>query len=198
MRVILIDNYDSFTHLLLRLIESSCGFLPKMMKNDHINYHELDQCDFIVLSPGPGLPEEAGDLMKVIGKYHQIKPILGVCLGHQAIAKYFGCGLINPDQIAHGMQARLKITERNSLFGNLPSGFEVGRYHSWIVDELPENSELQVTSVDLNGFIMGIKHRFLPIEGVQFHPESYMSQYGGQLIDNFAQRHLPALINSPQ
>jgi len=183
MKISLIDNYDSFTHLLFRLTEDAVGVSPVIMKNDEINLDVIEESDLVILSPGPALPTDSGQLMELIDRFHQTVPMLGVCLGHQAIAEYFGAKLINLATVAHGIKSRIRIIEKRGVFANLPEIIEVGRYHSWVVDEKSLPSCLQVTAVDDElGYIMGLRHRELPLEGIQFHPESYMTQSGTSMF----------------
>ena len=159
-----------------------------IVKNDRLDHSLLEQSDLIILSPGPGLPSESGKLMEVIERYCRRKPMLGVCLGHQAIAEFFGAELVNLPEVCHGYRSEVQIVDRESLFKYLPeTSMQVGRYHSWVVSEptLPPN--LMITAKDKMGQIMGFRHRVLPLEGVQFHPESYMTEWGKDLLKGFAE-----------
>ena len=185
MQIAVIDNYDSFTYNLVHYLEDIIKSKVDVMRNDEIDWDHLDSCTHIVLSPGPGIPIESGDLMKVIERYHSTKKILGVCLGHQGMAEFFGAKLINDDRVFHGMSTLINISNHECLFRNLKPLEEVGRYHSWHVssDHWPE--ELIVTSRDRTGMIMSFRHKDLPLYGVQFHPESIMSLSGKKMLENF-------------
>ena len=167
MNITIIDNYDSFTYNLSHLIK------------------ELETCDRILLSPGPGIPEEAGLLMEVIRHYAGKKPILGVCLGEQAIGEVFGGRLAHLNQVYHGVQSRISIVADDPLFKGLPHETEVGRYHSWTVDTegLPEC--LEITALSPEGHIMALRHKTLNVRGVQFHPESVLTPLGKKMLDNW-------------
>ena len=179
MKINIIDNYDSFTHLLFRLIEEAIGVSPHIMRNDEIDHNMLKASDLIILSPGPALPKDSGELMEVIDQYHQSVPMLGVCLGHQALAEYFGAELKNLSVVAHGIRSKIRILEKEGIFLDSPDYMDVGRYHSWIVDDNNLPSCMQVTAVDdEHAFIMGLRHREFPLEGIQFHPESFMTESG--------------------
>lgn len=183
MKISLIDNYDSFTHLLLRLTEEALGFSPHLMKNDQIDFDILAKSDLLILSPGPALPKDSGQLMEVIDRFHGSKPILGVCLGHQALAQYFGASLKNLNTVTHGVKSRIRILDKSGIFKNMPDFIEVGRYHSWVVDEKTLPTCLEITAKDEeHGLIMGIKHKELPIQGIQFHPESFMTEMGVEMF----------------
>ncbi len=183
MKLTVIDNYDSFVYNIVRYLrELSCEVC--VMRNDTIDRNELNKSDGIILSPGPGIPEEAGDLLKVIEEYHLSKPILGVCLGHQALGSFFGAKLIPAPEIVHGRSSTLNMLYPDTLFKGLNDPIEVGRYHSWILDaDLPEI--LIPTSTGPKGELMSFKHQTLPISGVQFHPESILTPYGRKMINNW-------------
>jgi anthranilate synthase component 2 len=169
MKVIVIDNYDSFTYNLVHYLEElNCTVIVK--RNDQVNLSEIEGFDRIVLSPGPGIPEEAGLLKQIISKYASTKNILGVCLGHQAIAEVFGAELENLKSVFHGVASEINIIKNDPLFKDLNNPLTVGRYHSWVVKEpLPEC--LEVLAFDENKQIMALKHKEYKIRGVQFHPE---------------------------
>jgi len=154
-------------------------------RNDEFELEELESFDKIVLSPGPGIPDEAGLLKEVIKKYASSKPILGICLGQQAIAEVFGASLTNLEKVYHGVSTKIFIIENDSIFNDLPQEIEVGRYHSWIIDKNTVPSDLQVTSVDENGEIMSIKHRNFDVKAVQFHPESILTPNGKKILENW-------------
>ncbi len=181
--VLVIDNYDSFTYNLVHYLEDlDCEVVVK--RNDQLTLDEVDAFDKIVLSPGPGIPDEAGLLKEIIAKYAPSKSIFGVCLGQQAIAEVFGGSLINLDEVYHGVATKIKITEDDILFDGMPNEIEVGRYHSWVVDpNIPES--LQVTSVDENGQIMSIRHKDYDVSAVQFHPESVLTPQGKRILENW-------------
>ncbi|TVR83119.1 MAG: aminodeoxychorismate/anthranilate synthase component II [Saprospirales bacterium] len=190
MKIGLVDNYDSFSHLLLRLVEETTKSRVILQKNDEIDIEKLLSCDALILSPGPGLPEDAPGMMEVIDSFIQKKPILGVCLGHQALAIHFGCKLLQLPAVAHGKRSELKIMDYSTLFKGIELKAVVGRYHSWIVDAESISDELVVTAVDELGHLMGLRHQSLPIEGVQFHPESIMTANGVQMVQNFWKAYL--------
>ncbi len=184
-KVLVIDNYDSFTYNLVHYLED-CNCTVTVLRNSELTLDDPEEFDKILLSPGPGIPSEAGLLLDVIQKYAPTKSILGICLGQQAIAEAFGGSLINLNTVHHGVCATIKISVSNEpLFYNLPEQIEVGRYHSWSVnpDTLPEI--LEVTSADENGTIMSLRHRVYDVRGVQFHPESVLTPLGKQIIQNW-------------
>ena len=186
MKIVVIDNYDSFTYNLVHAIKKISGLQVDVFRNDEIALEDLEQYDKIVLSPGPGIPEEAGLLLDIIRKFAPTKSMLGVCLGHQAIGEAFGGTLTNMNRVLHGIATPVTTTKVSTvLFNGLPGSFSVGRYHSWIVnvDNLPEC--LQVTSYDNKGMIMSMKHTEYDVEGVQFHPESVLTPLGEQMIANW-------------
>jgi len=182
-KILVIDNYDSFTYNLVHYLEDlDCEVVVK--RNDQITLEEVQAYDKIVLSPGPGIPDEAGMLKEIIATYAASKSIFGVCLGQQAIAEVFGGSLINLDEVYHGIATKIKITGDDVLFQGLPEEIEVGRYHSWVVDpNLPDT--LMVTSVDKNGQIMSIRHKDFDVCAVQFHPESVLTPQGKEILDNW-------------
>lgn len=185
MEVLLIDNYDSFTYNLVQMLRQQ-GAEVVVMKNDQVDWSQLDSFGRIVLSPGPGLPCEAGDLMKVLEKSYRMASILGVCLGHQAIAEFFGGSLFRLNQVLHGHQSEGIIIHPHRLFEGITHKTLIGHYHSWLVsDMLPDN--LVVTMRDAENHIMAMKHHSLDIHGVQFHPESVMTPQGSQMIRNWLQ-----------
>jgi len=188
MKTLIIDNYDSFTYNLVQQVEQISGFRPRVRRNDEISFGEVDQADCLILSPGPGIPEEAGMLLDLIGLYARSKPILGVCLGHQAIAEAFGGTLENLSQVYHGFSTPVHTHSSSSpLFQGVSNTFEAGRYHSWVVDPAQLPDCLEVTCKDGEGRIMGLQHKELPIFGLQFHPESILTPEGDTLIANFLQ-----------
>ncbi len=184
--ILVIDNYDSFTYNLVHAIKKISGLPVDVFRNDEISLEEIEKYDKIVLSPGPGIPAEAGLLLEIIKTYAAKKSILGVCLGQQAIAEAFGGSIYNLNRVFHGVATLVKLTQNKSvLFTGLPETFEVGRYHSWIVNEedLPECFE--ITSYDAEGQVMSLKHKKFNLEGVQFHPESVLTPLGEKIIENW-------------
>lgn len=184
MKIIIIDNYDSFVYNLSHLIKEF-GVEVTVKRNDQFKLEDIENFDKILLSPGPGIPEEAGLLMDVIRTYAGKKPILGVCLGEQAIGEVFGGKLTNLDDVFHGIQSQIKLTLSDYLFEGLPSKIQVGRYHSWIVDKNSLPDCLEVTAVSEEGYIMALRHKTLDIRGVQFHPESILTPDGKQILYNW-------------
>lgn len=182
-RVFLIDNYDSFTYNLVQYLEElHCDVTVK--RNDQFDLDELEAFDYIVLSPGPGVPEESGLLKAAIERYAPTKNILGVCLGQQAIAEVFGAKLINLDKVYHGVATPVNIVKDDVLFTDLPKTFEVGRYHSWIV-QTPLPDELIATSFDEEGQLMSLRHKTYNVCAVQYHPESLLTPDGKKIIENW-------------
>jgi anthranilate synthase component 2 len=181
--VLVIDNYDSFTYNLVHYLEDlDCKVTVK--RNDQISLDEIEAFDKIVLSPGPGIPDEAGMLKEIIARYAPSKSIFGVCLGQQAIAEVFGGSLVNIDQVYHGIATKIAIVEDDILFRDLPKEIEVGRYHSWVVNPvLPE--VLEATSFDENGQVMSLRHNIYDVSAVQFHPESVLTPYGKKILENW-------------
>lgn len=185
-KVLVFDNYDSFTYNLVQMIERILNQKVDVVRNDKITLEEIDQYNKIILSPGPGIPEEAGILLDLIKEYAPTKSILGVCLGQQAIAEAFGGSLINLSEIFHGVATPTKlIKDHTKLFQNLGSGFEAGRYHSWAVSREDFPEELEITAVDEDGMIMALQHKTYDVHGVQFHPESILTPEGEIIIRNF-------------
>jgi len=185
-KILVFDNYDSFTYNLVQMIEKIMGEKVDVYRNDEILLEDIDRYEKIILSPGPGIPEEAGILLDLIKKYAPSKSILGVCLGQQAIAEAFGGNLINLSEIFHGVATTSKtIKENTKLFKNLSMEIEVGRYHSWAVNSENFPDELEITAVDQDGMIMALQHKKHDVHGVQFHPESILTPDGEQIIRNF-------------
>lgn len=184
MNITIIDNYDSFTYNLSHLIKE-LGATVTVLRNDRFKLDELEACDRILLSPGPGIPEEAGLLMEVIRHYAGKKPILGVCLGEQAIGEVFGGRLAHLSQVYHGVQSRISIVADDPLFKGLPHETEVGRYHSWTVDTEGLPKCLEITALSPEGHIMALRHKTLNVRGVQFHPESVLTPLGKKMLDNW-------------
>lgn len=184
--ILLLDNYDSFTYNLQQYLAELTKEEVAVYRNDEISLDDVAKYDRIVLSPGPGLPEEAGILIPLIEKYAHQKAILGVCLGHQAIAVAFGGRLKQLQQVLHGVPREVIITnQKNPLFKTIPARFTAGRYHSWVPDELNFSRELEILAWDDDQNIMILKHKELPVYGMQFHPESILTPFGKVLIKNW-------------
>lgn len=184
MKIVIIDNYDSFTYNLSHLVKE-LGAEVTVYRNDQFEMSQLEAFDKIILSPGPGIPSEAGLLLDVIKAYAGRKPILGVCLGHQAIGESFGGKLSNIGEVVHGVATPCHITKDDYLFDTLPQDIEIGRYHSWVVDTVDFPDCLEVTSVSDEGFIMSLRHREYDIRGIQYHPESVLTPDGKTIIGNW-------------
>ncbi|WP_337559824.1 aminodeoxychorismate/anthranilate synthase component II [Phocaeicola plebeius] len=184
MKIVIIDNYDSFVYNLSHLLKE-LGAEVTVKRNDQFRLEELEEFDKILLSPGPGVPEEASLLLDVIRRYAGKKPILGVCLGEQAIGEVYGGKLTNLDEVFHGIQSPVSLTATDYLFEGLPSTVQVGRYHSWVVDQKDFPDCLEVTAVSEEGYIMALRHRTLDVRGVQFHPESVLTPEGKQILGNW-------------
>lgn len=183
--IVLIDNYDSFTYNLVHLL-NECGQEVTVWRNDKFELEDLKPFDKIMLSPGPGIPSESGLLMDVIKEYGDKKSILGICLGLQAIAEVYGGKLYNLEKPVHGTATAIEVLKADEvLFQGLPSSFMVGRYHSWAVDKNHLPADLEITAVDPQGVIMAASHKTLDVKGVQFHPESILSEHGVELINNW-------------
>lgn len=184
MKIVIIDNYDSFTYNLSHLLKE-LGAEVTVVRNDKFELKDLEQYDKIVLSPGPGIPSEAGLLLDVIRTYARRKPILGVCLGHQAIGEVFGASLENLKEVYHGVQTEGTQLGNDYIFEGLPERVMMGRYHSWVVakDSVPEC--LEVTAMSDDGEIMAMRHRQYDIHGIQFHPESVLTPEGKTIVGNF-------------
>lgn len=185
MKTVVIDNFDSFTYNLVRYIQIVSHKKPTVYRNNNFELKDLEKFDIIILSPGPGLPNEAGKMMAVLQKYASTKKILGVCLGHQAIAEYFGCSLIQLEEVKHGVASPLTILNENGLFKNIENKTLVGRYHSWVVSNQNLSKSIEITATTNDHTIMALKHCSLPIYGVQFHPESILTVEGREIINNF-------------
>ena len=186
MKVLILDNYDSFTFNLLHLVEQFDDVKPEVFRNDEIPLESIIHYDKIILSPGPGLPQEAGIMMDLIKEYASTKSILGVCLGHQAIARAFGGELFNLDKVQHGVSTLTTITDQSEkIFRNIPATFKTGRYHSWMVNQKNLPGCFKITAVDDQQHIMAIRHTGLDVCGIQFHPESVLTDHGKTLIGNW-------------
>ncbi len=184
-KILVIDNYDSFTFNLVHYLEAlNCD--ATVIRNDELSIDEVAHYDKILLSPGPGIPDEAGLLKDIIKEYAATKSILGICLGQQAIGEVFGGSLINLEEVYHGVATTIHITVDNEpLFAGLPSEIEVGRYHSWSVDPATLPGILEVTSVDNMGQVMSLRHKVFDVKGVQFHPESVLTPHGKAILSNW-------------
>jgi len=185
-KVLILDNYDSFTYNLVHYVEANPNYEVDVYRNDEITLEEVSQYNTIILSPGPGLPKDAGILTEVIKRYASTKKILGVCLGMQAIGEVYGGTLINLDDVFHGVATPLTVLDQTDLiFKGLPKSFNVGRYHSWVVSNKDFPEILNITSIEENGQIMSLKHKEHNLYGVQFHPESILTEHGKEMINNF-------------
>ena len=184
MKIVIIDNYDSFTYNLSHLVKE-LGAEVTVVRNDQFRLEELEQYSKIILSPGPGIPSEAGLLLDVIRTYAGRKPILGVCLGHQAIGEVFGAKLENLSDVFHGVATPCHIIADDPVFSGLPAEITIGRYHSWVVSREGLPDCLEVTAVSDEGQIMALRHRELNIRGIQFHPESVLTPDGKKMLQNW-------------
>lgn len=186
-KILVLDNYDSFTYNLVQYIERIKDTMVTVKRNDKITLKEIDQYDKILVSPGPGIPDEAGVTKEMITRYGKTKSILGVCLGHQAIAEVYGGSIRNLDTVYHGVAGKMKkAVEDEMLFRGVPPEFDAGRYHSWIVnEEVPDC--LEVTVRNSIGEVMALRHREHNVRGVQFHPESVLTEFGGLMIKNWVE-----------
>ena len=185
MKILLIDNYDSFTWNLHQLLLKAGAESVNVVKNDEITPAHIEDADALVFSPGPGLPGEAGQMNEIIKQYAGIKKMLGICLGHQAIAEAFGARLVQADEIFHGTSTQLLITSPDPVFYGLPDSVFGGRYHSWVVSPEHFPDVLQVTATNDEGVIMALRHKTLDITGLQFHPESILTPLGEKMIRNW-------------
>jgi anthranilate synthase component 2 len=184
-KILVFDNYDSFTYNLVHLVEKLLRQKVEVHRNDKIPLEKVKEYDKIILSPGPGIPEEAGLLLPLIKEYAASKSILGVCLGHQAIGEAFGGKLTNLSTVYHGVATPVKIIKTGGLFEGLSEELEVGRYHSWVISEEGFPNDLEVTARDENNYIMALRHKTLDVQGVQFHPESVLTPKGEQILKNW-------------
>ncbi len=186
MKILILDNYDSFTYNLVHMVEDITGEHPAVFRNDEIDIEAINNYDLIMLSPGPGIPDEAGILKEVIKTYAGRKPIFGVCLGLQAITEVFGGKIENLDAVFHGVATTMKVTNNTALiYKDIPTEFEAARYHSWIASIKYFPAELEITSVDEFGSIMSLQHKKYNISAVQFHPESILTPLGETIVRNF-------------
>lgn len=187
MKILILDNYDSFTYNLVHYLrELAKDAEMTVVRNDQITLDEVEAYDKILLSPGPGIPEEAGIMPELIKRYGPTKSILGVCLGHQAIAEAYGASLYNMQEVLHGVSSKIKVVKAGDrLFNDIPEEYEICHYHSWNVNKDDLGSDLEVTAYDEFGEIMAISHKEYDVKGVQFHPESIMTEYGHKLLENW-------------
>jgi anthranilate synthase component 2 len=191
-KILILDNYDSFTYNLVQMVEEISNINVDVHRNDEIELEQVAQYDKIILSPGPGIPNEAGILIPLIKRYAATKSIFGVCLGHQAIGEAFGAELINLSRVYHGVSNKIKLVEsvasssfRNDWFKNLNDEIEVGRYHSWVLNDKSIPADVEVTAKDESGMIMALRHREYDVQGVQFHPESVLTPLGRKMMENW-------------
>ena len=187
MKILVFDNYDSFTYNLVQYLEKATAAKVDVVRNDKIPLGEINKYDKILLSPGPGLPAEAGILMELIREYAPKKSILGICLGQQAIGEVFGGKLTNLDSVYHGVATEMEVVKEDVLFKGIPKKFKGGRYHSWVVDEQNFPVDLEITVKDENGYVMGLRHKKYDVRGLQFHPESILTEHGLQMIKNWVE-----------
>ncbi len=194
MKILVFDNYDSFTYNLVHLVEKITDVKPDVFRNDKIALQDVANYDKIILSPGPGIPEEAGLLLPLIKMYAATKSILGVCLGHQAIGEAFGASLINLSNVYHGVATKIIQTGNKSfLFDGLAEEFDAGRYHSWIVDAATVPNDFEVTAIDENNLIMAMQHKRFDLQSVQFHPESVLTPDGERMLRNWINARAPSI-----
>jgi len=185
MRILVLDNYDSFTYNLVHLLKEITDAPIDVIRNDKISLNDIKKYDKIILSPGPGIPDEAGIMLDVIKLYAPTRSILGVCLGHQGICQAFDAKLVNMTNVCHGISDNVKLLGNDKLFEDLGSEIKVGRYHSWIVSKENFPDCLEITAEDSKGQIMAVKHKKYNIRGVQFHPESVLTPKGKEIIKNW-------------
>lgn len=184
MKILIIDNYDSFTYNIVDALRT-LGTVPDVVRNDRLDLDAIGVYDKFIISPGPGIPSEAGQLPEFLKRYATAKPILGICLGHQALGEYFGGTLRNLDEVYHGVATPIEIVAEDYIFDGVENGTEVGRYHSWVVDAATLPDCLEVTATSADGAIMAMRHRDFDIRGVQFHPESIMTKSGVRMLENW-------------
>ena len=184
MKLLILDNYDSFTYNIVHAVRE-LGFTPDIYRNDEISIDDVASYDKIIISPGPGIPSEAGILPELLKRYAASKPILGICLGEQAIGECFGATLRNLSTVCHGIRSTISITADDYIFNNMPKRIDVGRYHSWVVDNEALPDCLEVTAVSDEGEIMALRHKTLDVRGVQFHPESILTPDVTKILSNW-------------
>jgi len=192
-QILLVDNYDSFTFNLLHSLEKNEDVIVTVVRNDYLLNLCVNKYDKIVLSPGPGLPEEAGELLPFIKKNYSLKPFLGICLGHQALGQFFGAKLNKLNEVLHGIQLDTSITKHDGIFSILPATIKTGHYHSWVLNQLDFPECLSIIAVNHEGGIMAFEHKSLDIVGIQFHPESVLTPLGEQMIENWLGKASPNL-----
>jgi anthranilate synthase component II len=185
MKLLVLDNYDSFTYNLVQLIEKTSNIVYEVHKNDKITLEQVNEFDKILLSPGPGIPKNAGIMNELIKLYASKKSILGVCLGLQGIGEVFGAELVNLETVYHGIATEIRLIADDPLFDHCPKKFVAGRYHSWAVDYNSIPDDLIVTAIDDEQCVMALRHKQFDVKGVQFHPESILTEYGEQIIRNW-------------
>ena len=186
MKILILDNYDSFTYNLVHMVEKITDIYPDVYRNDEIGIDEIGVYDLIILSPGPGIPNEAGILKEVIARYAGKLPIFGVCLGLQAITEVFGGSILNMNEVFHGVATEMRVVQKEAtIFQDIPETFLAARYHSWIASKEDLPNVLEITAIDEEGGIMAIRHKEYQISAVQFHPESILTEVGEKLIGNF-------------
>ncbi|MFT4576975.1 MAG: anthranilate synthase component 2 [Polaribacter sp.] len=186
MNILILDNYDSFTYNLVHMVEDITGKLPDVFRNDEIAIEDIERYDVIILSPGPGIPDEAGILKEVIAAYAGRKPIFGVCLGLQAITEVFGGQIENMGEVFHGVATEMTVIEKDAdIFKGIPQKFDAARYHSWIASKENFPKTIAITAVDEDGGIQAIQHKEFNLSAVQFHPESILTEVGEQIVRNF-------------
>lgn len=184
-KILIIDNYDSFTYNLVHYFEQMADEV-EVIRPENISFQAIDKYSALVLSPGPGLPNDIEVLNLVINKFHKTKPILGICLGHQALGLYFGANLYNLAEVHHGVQRKTEVLLNDTIFKNVPKYFDSGRYHSWAICKNNFPASLEIIAGDVeDGTIMAIRHKQYPITGLQFHPESVMTPLGVKIIENW-------------
>lgn len=185
MKLLVLDNYDSFTYNLVHLIEKVSNIPFDVIRNDKISLEEVNGYSKILLSPGPGLPKDSGIMPELLNHYHKTKSIFGVCLGLQAIGETFGASLMNLKKVYHGIATPINIISDDVIFANCPKTFNAGRYHSWVINKETLPQDVIVTAIDNDDNIMAAKHKTYDVRGVQFHPESILSEYGETIIRNW-------------
>lgn len=188
MKVLIYDNYDSFTYNLVHMVEHILQQKVDVFRNDQLPMEGVKQYDKIILSPGPGIPSEAGQLLELLNEYRSSKSILGVCLGHQAIGESFGGTLTNLSKVYHGISTPIEVLHSTGVFAGLPNKLQVGRYHSWVVNNEGLPADLEITARDENGMIMAMQHKTYDVTGVQFHPESVLTPDGEMMMRNWLKK----------
>lgn len=184
IKILILDNYDSFTYNIVQIVKD-LGYTPEVRRNDKVTLEKVGEYDKIILSPGPGVPAEAGILTDLIREYGNKKSVFGICLGEQAIGEVYGARLRNLTNVYHGVSSRISIVRDDYTYEGLPKEFEAGRYHSWVVEKEGLPDDLEVTSESEDGLIMGLRHKSFDVRGVQFHPESVLTPMGEKIIANF-------------